>query len=337
MNSTVFKEIFSKYQVNDQRKSYFQIFNSFVPFLLIWFLMYLSLDVSYLLTLLIAFPAAGLLVRIFIIQHDCGHGSFLSTKKANNRVGVACSLFTWTPYFYWRKGHGIHHAFAGNLEHRGIGDVYTMTVKEYMSKTPWGRTKYRLYRNPLFLFVIIPSVIFLLWYRFPTSSDKAMKKEEASVYWTDLALVILVGSMIYLVGLSAFLMIQLPLVIISTSLGQWLFYVQHQFEDTYWENKDEWNYASAALQGSSYYKLPAVLQWFTGNIGFHHIHHLNPSIPNYKLALCHKENPELRQVHVLTIKESLNTISLRLWDEDRKKLISFKELKNPEHHSLVKT
>lgn len=320
--------MFSKYHSGDNKKSYWQIVNTFIPFFLLWYLMYLSLDVSYWITLLLAILESGLLVRIFIIQHDCGHGSFFPSKKRNNIMGVICSLFTWTPYYYWRKGHGIHHAYAGNLEHRGIGDVYTMTVNEYLNRTAWGKLKYKLYRNPLFLFVLIPSVVFLLWYRFPTSSDKAMKKAESSVYWTDLALVILIGTMIYLVGFSSFLMIQLPLVIISTSLGQWLFYVQHQYEDTYWEKKDDWDFSAAALHGSSFYKLPRILQWFTGNIGFHHIHHLNPGVPNYQLETCHQENPVLQQVTVLTIKDSLRTINLRLWDEDKKKLISFRELKS---------
>jgi omega-6 fatty acid desaturase (delta-12 desaturase) len=232
-------------------------------------------------------PAAGLLVRIFIFQHDCGHGSFFRSKKANSITGVICSVFTWTPYFYWRRGHGIHHAFAGNLEHRGIGDVYTMTVEEYMKRSRWGRLKYRLYRNPIFLFVLIPVVVFVLWYRFPTSKDRAMKKAESSVYWTDLMLSIVLGTVIYFTGFTAFLLVQLPIIIISTMAGQWLFYVQHQYEETYWEHKSEWDFVQAALKGSSFYKLPKVLQWFTGNIGFHHIHHLDPAIPNYMLEKCH--------------------------------------------------
>lgn len=327
INGETFKDIFLKYQSDTHNLSYIQIINTFLPFVFMWYVMYLSLDISYLLTLVIAVPTAGLLVRIFIIQHDCGHGSFFKSKKANNRLGIFCSLFTWTPYFYWRKGHGIHHAFAGNLEHRGIGDVYTMTVNEYLNRSAWGRLKYRMYRNPIFLFVLIPSIVFLLWYRFPTSKDKSMRKVESSVYWTNLLLAVVIGSMIFLIGIKAYLMIQLPLVIISTSVGQWLFYVQHQYEDTYWETKQNWDFSRAALQGSSYYKLPLILQWFTGNIGFHHVHHLNPGIPNYQLENCHKENPELQKAYVLTIKESFKTISLRLWDEDQKKLIRFRDLK----------
>lgn len=321
------RQLFSKYQMPEAAKSVWQLINTFLPFFLLWYLMYLSLGTGYWLTLLLAIPEAGFMVRIFILQHDCGHGSFFRKKKANSITGLFCSLFTWTPYFYWKKGHGIHHANAGNLSHRGIGDVYTMTVREYLSLTRWGKLKYRMYRSPIFLFVIIPSVVFILWYRFPTSMDKALRRVESSVYWTDLALFILNGIIIYLIGFKDFLLIQLPIIILATSAGQWLFYVQHQYEDTYWEEKSNWDFSSAGLMGSSYYRLPKILQWFTGNIGFHHIHHLNPAIPNYRLEKCHTDNPVLQKASELTILSSLKTLKLRLWDEERQKLIGFNDLK----------
>jgi omega-6 fatty acid desaturase (delta-12 desaturase) len=215
---------------------------------------------------------------------------------------------------------------VGSLENRGIGDVYTMTVNEYKEKTRWGKLKYRMYRNPFFLFVFIPSIVFVLWYRFPTSRNKALKKVESSVYFTDIALVLVCGGIMLLVGIKTFLLVQMPILIISTAVGQWLFYVQHQFEKTYWASKSEWDYVSAALHGSSFYKLPVVLQWFTGNIGFHHIHHLNPGIPNYMLEKCHKDNPVFQNVIQIKIK-NLKSMFLTLWDEKQKKLISFHQFK----------
>jgi omega-6 fatty acid desaturase (delta-12 desaturase) len=289
--------------------------------------MYLSLDVSYWLTHALSLPTAGFLMRLFIIQHDCGHGSFFNSRKANDLVGLFCSLFTWTPYYYWQKSHAIHHANAGNLEQRGIGDIYTMTVSEYLQQSTWGKFKYRLYRNPLILFVLVPTVLFVVLYRFPTSQTTAMKRVQSSIYWTNLALVLLVGGMIWLIGLKALLLIHTPILIIASSVGAWLFFVQHQFEDTYWANSDAWDYTLAALQGSSYYKLPKILQWFTGNIGFHHIHHLSPKIPNYLLEKCHDENPMLRETVVLTLRSSLKSMALTLWDEEQKKLIGFHQIK----------
>lgn len=321
------KNLVTKYQSPAARKSIWQILNSVGPFMLTWALMYISLGYSYWLTLILAIPAAGFLVRIFIIQHDCSHGSFFKLNSLNNLTGRFCSLFTWTPYAYWKRGHGIHHASASNLENRGIGDVYTMTVKEYIQLSKFGRLKYRIYRNPLFLFLFIPSIIFVLWYRFPTSKNKALKKVNSSVYWTNLSLGILITGVILLTGWKEFLLIQLPITIIATSAGNWLFYVQHQFEDTYWAEGKTWDYTTAALKGSSYYKLPKVLQWFTGNIGFHHIHHLSPKIPNYMLEKCHYENSIFQKSVTLTLRSSLKSTFLTLWDEEKKKLIRFKELR----------
>lgn len=321
------KKLVTKYQVANTKTGIWQVCNSFIPFFGLLYLMYLSLNFSYFITLLLAIPTAGFLVRIFIIQHDCGHLSFFPSRKANDTVGLLCSLFTLTPYYYWQKSHAIHHAHAGNLEHRGIGDIYTMTVEEYLEKSRWGKFKYRLYRNPFILFVILPTLLFVVLYRFPSSQHKAMKRVESSVHWTNLALAILCGGLIWLIGWQALLMVYAPVMILAATAGTWLFFVQHQFEDAYWANQGSWDYTLAALQGSSYYKLPKVLQWFTGNIGFHHIHHLSPRIPNYLLEKCHEENPLFQETVILTLRSSMKSIYLSLWDEQQKKLIGFHHLR----------
>ena len=322
------ESLVKKYQNAPNRKSIWQLTNSFLPYFIIWYLMYLSLDVSYWLTLLLSLPAAGFVVRIFIIQHDCGHGSFFKSRKANDFWGIVCSLFTLTPYYYWRKKHAIHHASAGKLDKRGIGDIYTMTVDEFFQQSKWGRFKYRLYRNPVFLFIVVPIILFVIIYRIPFPKEKSLRKLHPSVYLTSIFLLSLATGMIFIFGWQAFLLVQLPITFIASSTGTWLFYVQHQFEDTYWTFENSWDYSLAALQGSSYYKLPKVLQWFTGNIGFHHIHHLSPKIPNYHLEKCHKENPVFQEGPVLTLKLSVKSMFLRLWDEKEKKLISFRHFKN---------
>ncbi|MEM7344132.1 MAG: fatty acid desaturase [Chloroflexota bacterium] len=315
------------YQTSHTWTSIWQLCNTFIPFLLLWYPLYLSLEVGYWLTLLLSIPMSGLLIRIFIIQHDCGHGSFFKSRQANDWVGLICSVFTWTPYYYWQKSHAIHHAHAGNLAHRGIGDVYTMTVKEYLTASRWSKIQYRFYRNPIFLFVIVPMILFIVVYRFPSYSNKALSRLNRSVYATNVALVIVVGGAIWLVGLQSFLLMYIPIMIFATSAATWLFFVQHQFEETYWADSEAWDYTLAALQGSSYYKLPKVIQWFTGNIGFHHIHHLSPRIPNYLLEKCHNENPVFQETVTLTIGSSLKSSLLTLWDEDQKKLISFAQLR----------
>jgi omega-6 fatty acid desaturase (delta-12 desaturase) len=317
----------AKYQRPSSKRSIWQVANTFIPFFLLWYLMYLSLNLSYWLTLLLAVPAAGLLVRIFIIQHDCGHGSFFKSRKANDLLGSISGVLTLTPYFYWRKSHAIHHASAGNLENRGVGDIYTMTVDEYRQQSRWGRLKYRVYRHPLFLFVIAPTFLFVILYRFYHPDSKSWKKERASVLWTNVALAGIITLLGLTIGLKAFLLVQAPLTILAVTAGTWMFFVQHQFEDTYWAGQADWDYTLAALQGSSYYQLPKVLQWFTGNIGFHHIHHLSPRIPNYMLEQCHQENPMFQQVVVLTMWTSLQTVFLSLWDEKQNKLVSFGHLK----------
>ncbi|GIK72979.1 MAG: hypothetical protein BroJett021_19670 [Chloroflexota bacterium] len=324
------RQIVAKYQQPDARKSTWQIVNSFGGLFLTWALMYFSLNVGYWLTLLLAIPAAGFAVRIFIIQHDCGHGSFFKSRKANDSTGIVCSLFTLTPYRFWRKSHAIHHAHHAELEERGIGDVWTLTVDEYLAAPWWKRVAYRIFRNPFFLFGIAPAVNFLILTRFPIGGEREWRNgERESVLYTNLALAGLFAIFIAWIGVVPVLAIFLPTVVIAAAVGTWLFYVQHQFERTYWEHTPEWDYTLAAMHGSSYYRLPKVLQWFTGNIGFHHIHHLSPRIPNYNLERCHEENPLMQRVVQLTLWSSFKTTSLALWDEEKRRLVTFREALRP--------
>ena len=288
--------------------------------------MYWSLAAGYWwVTLILAVPTAGFVVRMFIIQHDCGHGSFFKSRKANDRLGSIIGVFTMTPYLHWRKRHAIHHATASNLDERFIGDVPTWTVDEYLEKDTWDRLKYRIFRFPLMLFVILPFGLFFILHRIP--SGTASKKERRGIFWTNIAIAVLWITLIAIVGWQAFLLVHVSVMWLSACIGTWMFFVQHQFEDTYWEHQEEWDYTLAGLQGSSYYKLPKVLQWFTGNIGFHHIHHLSPRIPNYLLEKCHNENQMFQNVITMTLRTSLETIFLSLWDKNQRKLISFRQLR----------
>lgn len=320
------RALVAQYQQPDLRTAIWQLANSFGGMILCWVLMYFSLNVGYWLTLLLAFPAAGFLVRIFIIQHDCGHGSFFKGRRANDIVGAICGYFTLTPYKFWRKSHAIHHAHHAELEERGIGDVWTMTVEEYHQASHWKRLVYRVFRNPVFLFGIAPALNFIVMQRIPLKTQSNWRHGEvASVWWTNLAIAIWFGVGGLLIGFGTMIAIFLPIIVIAASVGTWLFYVQHQFERTYWEHTPQWDYTLAAMHGSSYYKLPRLLQWFTGNIGFHHIHHLSPRIPNYHLQKCHDQNPLLQRVTHLTIGSSLRTVSLALWDEEKQRLVTFRE------------
>jgi omega-6 fatty acid desaturase (delta-12 desaturase) len=287
--------------------------------------MYRSLSVSYWLTLLLAPLAAGFMTRIFIIMHDCGHGSFFKSSKANHAVGTICGVVTHTPYFQWTREHAIHHASSGDLSRRGVGDVDTLTVNEYRALSTLGRLRYRLYRNPLVLFGVGPHYVFLFRHRF--AGKHSGPRERNNLYLTNLGMLAVYGSLALLIGLKALLLILAPITIIAGAVGVWLFYVQHQYEDTYWRNRSEWDYATSALLGSSYYKLPRVLQWFSGNIGFHHIHHLSPKIPNYKLQRCHDENPLFQESPVLELRSSLKSASLKLWDEECGRMVSFKQIR----------
>ncbi len=312
------------YQVPDTRRSIWQIVNTLIPYFALWYLMIRSVEVSYWLTLLLAFPTAGFMVRTFIIFHDCGHNSFFKSKRANEIVGIVTGILTFTPWQRWWHDHAVHHATAGDLDRRGTGDVYTMTVEEYLAAPWWKKIAYRIMRNPFFLLVVGPPLVFAVVQRFPARKDG--RRERASVWWTNLALALLIGALVYLVGWKTYLMVQLPVLFLGTSAGVWLFYVQHNFEGTYWERHEKWDFYRAAMEGSSFYKLPALLQWFTGNIGFHHIHHLGPRIPNYNLPRVYRENPVF-QVKPLTIRESLKSLRLRLWDEANGRLVGWDALR----------
>ncbi len=314
---------FEKY---DRKKSIFQLINTLGPLVLLWYASYLSLSVSYWLTLVFAIATSGFVIRTFIICHDCTHGSFFKSRKANDIIGTITGIVALVPYRQWKLSHSIHHASSGNLDKRGIGDIWIMTVDEYAAASNWKRLYYRIYRNPLVIFGLGPIVIFLIQYRFNIKG--ARRKERMNTYLINVSLVVIYGSLILAIGWQAFLLVQLPIIFVSGCLGIWLFYVQHQFEDTFFEKEEDWSYVSAAVEGSSYYKLPKILQWITGNIGFHHVHHLSPKVPNYNLELAHNATPPLHQATTITIASSLKAINFRLWDEENKEFISFKQIKS---------
>jgi omega-6 fatty acid desaturase (delta-12 desaturase) len=302
-----------------------QLFDTLVPYAALWCLMYFSLRVSWWLALPLAVLAAGFLVRVFIIFHDCGHGSFFPSRKANDILGFITGVLTFTPYYHWRWEHALHHASSGDLDRRGTGDVWTLTVQEYLEASRWKRFAYRLARNPVVLFGLAPLFLFLIKMRFPAA--KAGRRERHSVAWTNLAMVGMAAGMSWLFGLKAYLLLQVLIIMVSGTAGLWLFYVQHQFEGVYWERGNDWDYATAALKGSSFYKLPKVLQWFSGSIGFHHIHHLSPRIPNYHLEKCHRAEPLFQTVKPVTFLASFKSLTFRLWDEQHQRLVSYRALR----------
>ncbi len=306
-------------------KSWWQVLNSVVPFCGLWYLMYLSTFRSYWLTLLLAIPAAGFLVRIFIIQHDCGHHSFFRNRRANDLLGSFCGLLTLTPYHFWKRSHARHHSSSGNLSHRGTGDVSVLTVDEYRALSRFGRFRYQLYRNPLVMFGLGASYLFILRYRLTTGVPSNWRRERLSIYATNFGLLLMIVLASWTIGLGTFLLVHGPLVVLAAATGCWLFFIQHQFEDAYWQPQPTWNFTESALQGSSYYRLPRVLQWFTGNIGFHHIHHLDSRIPNYNLPVCYAAEPDLQQAVTLGIRDSLRCTRLKLWDTDQQLMVGFKD------------
>ena len=317
------REVVARYKGPVMAKSVGQLINTLVPYTVLMVLMYFSLRWSYLITLLLAIPAAGFGVRLFIISHDCGHRSFFKKKAVNDFWGTITASVMWTPYAYWRNEHARHHQSSGNLDRRGIGDIWTLTVSEYVAK-PWPvRLVYRLYRNPLVLFGMASLLLFTVKYRFWNRSW-AGPAERRSVLRTDLFIAAVLVLCHYTIGIKAFLLIQIPVTTIGTALGVWLFYVQHQFEDVYWEKGNQWDFFRQAIEGSSWFKMPRVMQWFSANIGFHHVHHLSPRIPNYRLERCHRENPIFHCANKLTVWTSLKSLGYRLWDEQSRKMVGFK-------------
>ena len=304
-------------------RSLLDIATAVVPYLLLSVAMYLLVDVSYWLVLALAIPASGFLLRTFILFHDCTHGSFLPSRRANRWFGVFCGLLVLQPFENWRHDHWVHHGSAGDLDRRGQGDVPTLTLAEYRAKSWRGRLGYYLFRNPLVMFGIGPIYSLVVMPRFWGSG--ATQAQRRSVIFTNLAAGIVIGAICLLVGWQEFLLVQAPTILGAGSAGVWLFYVQHQFEDVYWENTDSWSYADAALRGSSYLKLPKVLQFFTGNIGLHHVHHLNARIPNYNLQRAHDENPIFHDVPILGFWDGIRSTRLKVIDESSGRLLTWRE------------
>jgi omega-6 fatty acid desaturase (delta-12 desaturase) len=307
----------------DLGRSLLSLATSVVPFIALWVLMYLALPVSYLLVLVLAVPAAGFLLRTYILFHDCAHGSFLPGRRANAYLGAVLALIVFTPFALWRHEHAVHHATGSDLDRRGTGDVPTLTVAEYNGRSWQGRLGYRLFRNPLIMFGLGPIFAMLLEPRWVSRSARPRIKR--SVWGTNLAIALVVGGLCWLLGWRDFVLVEAPLVPLAGGVGIWLFYVQHQFEDTYWQRSRDWSYTDAALRGSSYLRLPKLLQFFTGNIGLHHVHHLNPKIPNYNLQRAHDDNPIFHSVPEVSLWDGLRATRLKLWDEDASRLVTWAE------------
>ncbi|MDB5973104.1 MAG: hypothetical protein JWQ90_5554 [Hydrocarboniphaga sp.] len=324
-DKAAWRRIVDQYRQASTGRALWQLANTFVPYALLWYLMYLCLTVSWWLIPPLAALAGAFLVRIFIIFHDCGHGSYFKSSRANAIVGFIAGVLTFTPYYHWRWEHAIHHSSAGHLDKRGTGDVWTMTVQEYLESSRWQRFAYQLARNPVVLFLLAPLFVFVLMQRLP--KPRADARERQSVWWTNLAILCVAIGLSWIFGVAAYLLIQLITLAVAGAAGLWMFYIQHQFEDVYWERGDNWDYAAAALEGSSFYKLPRILQWFSGSIGFHHIHHLSARIPNYNLQKCHEADPLFQKVKPITLSTSLKSMSLRLWDEKSRKLVGYGHLR----------
>lgn len=326
------KSIVARYQQPCVKRALWQLTNTLGPYVLSWYAMFHVMQMSLWLTAPLAVLSGALLVRIFIIFHDCAHGSYFNSRRANDIVGRIAGILTFTPYSHWRWEHAIHHASAGDLDRRGTGDVWTMTVQEYLAASRGRRLAYRLVRDPLVLFLLAPLFVFIVKHRF--ASAKADRRRRRSVWFTNAAVLVMVAALAWIFGLAPYLLIQSIVMTVAGAAGLWLFYVQHQFEDVYWERGEHWDYTAAALRGSSFYKLPRVLQWFSGNIGFHHIHHLSPRIPNYNLQKCHESDRHFEQVKPITLGSSLRCLTFRFWDEQGRKLVGYaymRELEKEQH------
>jgi len=319
------KKQMAPFENSNMKDSIIQLLNTLIPFVVLWYLAYKSLAISYILTLALAIFAAGFLVRIFIIFHDCCHYSFFKNRRANKIVGTITGVITIFPFSQWQHDHSVHHATSSNLDKRGTGDIWMLTVDEYLAASPLQRLGYRLYRNPFIMFGLGPIYNFLLKNRF--NRKGARLNERLNTYLTNISIVLLYSLICWQIGWEAFLLVQLPIFLISGAAGIWLFYVQHTFEDSYFEADDNWEYVKAAVEGSSFYKLPKPLQWITGNIGYHHVHHLSPRVPNYKLEEAHNNTEPLKNVPTVTLATSLQSLRFHLWDEQNKKFVTYKEIK----------
>jgi omega-6 fatty acid desaturase (delta-12 desaturase) len=318
--------VLAPYKEPDLGSSLWQLGSTSALFAAAWLVMlWAQKSGHYWATLLLAPLAAGLTMRMFIFQHDCGHGSFFKQGWANDLVGRVIGVLTLTPYHFWRQTHALHHSTSGNLDRRGWGDINTLTVREYKALGEKERRNYRIYRSFPVLFILGPVFHFLFYHRWPGIVPKDWRRERLSILWTDLALACVALAAAYTIGLGSLLAVQLPIIVMTTWAGVWFFYVQHQYDDTYWRKERDWNFATACLKGSSYYQLHPILQWFTGNIGFHHIHHLNSRVPNYNLEKAMRENPVFQDVYTLTLRSSLRCARLALWDEERGTLVTFEE------------
>jgi omega-6 fatty acid desaturase (delta-12 desaturase) len=320
------RQAVARYGAASDTRGITEIAITLLPFVALWAAACLAFMFGYWwVTLLIAVPSAGFLVRLFMIQHDCGHGAFFSRRPVNDWVGRVIGVLTLTPYDFWRRTHAIHHATSGNLDRRGIGDVDTLTVREYLARSRWGRFKYRLYRHPLVMFGLGPAYLFLVNQRLPIGLLRAGWAPWISTMATNFAIALVVATLVWFLGIKAVLVVHLPIMCLAASIGVWLFYVQHQFEDTSWDDNDAWRQQDSALFGSSHYDLPAVIRWFTANIGMHHVHHLCSRIPYYRLPLVLREHPELRGIGRVTLIESFGCVRLALWDEAQRRLVSFRD------------
>lgn len=319
------KKSVAPFEKTDYKSSIRQIFNTLIPLAALWVAAYASLSISFWLSLPFAIAASGFVVRTFILFHDCCHQSFFKSRRANDILGTLTGVLTLVPYQQWKHSHSVHHATSSNLDKRGVGDIWILTVDEYLASNVWRRMAYRIYRNPLVMFGLGPVFVFLIQYRF--NRKAARRKERINTYVTNVSIVALYALLIWAIGWQAFVLVQGPVFFVSGLLGIWLFYVQHQFEDSYFEKEDEWSYVKAAVDGSSYYKLPKPLQWITGNIGFHHVHHLSPKVPNYNLEKAHDAVLPLQKATTITVGASFKALRFRLWDERKKAFVGFREIK----------
>jgi len=319
--------VLAKYRGPNPLRSVLELMITVLPLGILWIAMWALYAKGYWLSLFLIVPAAGFLVRLFMIQHDCGHGAFFRRRLANDWTGRVIGVLTLTPYDLWRRSHATHHATSGNLDRRGVGDIHTLTLQEYQARSTFGRLRYRLYRHPVIMFAFGPAFLFLLWNRLPFGYMRDGWQPWLSTMATNAATLTAIFILIWFIGLKTFLLLYLPITLLAASIGVWLFFVQHQFKETSWDRDHHWRFQEAALQGSSHYDLPAILRWFTANIGVHHVHHLCSRIPYYRLPRTLHDHPELKNISRLTLIESFRCVKLTLWDEARRVLISFREAK----------